>query len=173
MRIGFSTSKKTLSGAIRWFTHSKASHSYILFTAEEEQLIVEANVHGVVCEHYEKFKTHNTIVAEFELSLTTEEEHKLVAYALKQLAQPYDFLAIFGFAWVLLNKMVGRKTKQPFRNRSAYMCSELVICALQSINFPLSHFMDREVTSPEDIIEFLDSHPRAKFVSGTLKCKRH
>jgi len=162
MRVGFSSSNAIPSKIIRWFTRSKASHSYIRFEVEGEPILIEANAHGVVCEHYESFKKHNAIVAEFELNITQEQEHAIVAYALKQLLRPYDFPGLLGFGWVLLNKMIGRKVKQPFVEKSAYFCSELVIAALQSANFPLSHFLDRHITSPEDIIEFLDSSFLAK-----------
>jgi len=164
MRIGFSSGNSFVSRAIRWFTHSKASHTYIVFTAADEKLVINANVHGVVCEHYENYKKHTTIVAEYDIVMSEDEEHTALAYALKQLLLPYDFLALFGFGWVLFNKAFGRQVRQPFRNKAAYICSELVITTLQAPNFPASHLMDREFTSPEDIIDFLDSHNRAKLV---------
>jgi len=166
MRIGFSTTNGIMSKAIRWFTHSKASHSYIIFLAEGQTLMVEADQHGVICEDYSNFKKKNKIVAEFELTVTPEEEHKIVGYALQQLTRPYNFLEILGYVWIIVNKTFGRTVKQPFKDRSAYVCSELVICSLQAGNFPLSHFMNRFVTPPEGIIEFLLNHLRAKLIVG-------
>jgi len=165
MRIGFSSGNSLISRAIKLATRSKASHSYIVFRAAGERLVIHANERGVGCEHYENFKKHATIVAEYELVMNDIEEHVALSYALKQLTKPYDFLAVIGFGWVVLNKMIGIQVKQPFRNRSAYFCSELVITALQAANFPLSHFFDRERTSPEDIIDFLDSHVKAHLVT--------
>ncbi|MFA5023459.1 MAG: hypothetical protein WC523_00680 [Patescibacteria group bacterium] len=168
MRIGLSSSNSIISKAIKWLTCSKVSHSYIVFCAADEELVINAAYNGVICEHYELFKRRTSIMAEFEILLTPEEEHRVLSYSLKQLTKSYDFLAILGLAWVFLNKHLGRKVCQPFSNKSAYFCSELVICSLQSANFPLSHFMYREATSPEDVIEFLISHPRAKLVRGGI-----
>jgi hypothetical protein len=167
MRIGFSSRCSILSKTIRYLTHSKASHAYIVFSVGEEELVIQSGSKGVYCEHYEVFRQHAHIVAEYQLSITPKEENLILDYALKQLLKPYDYLAIVGFGWILLNKSFGRKAKQLFRNKSAYFCSELIIAYLQNANFPLSHLFDKEITSPEDIIEFLDMHLMAKLVLGT------
>lgn len=167
MRVGFSSGHVLLSKIIKKLTRSKASHSYIVFTAAGQELVIQANIHGVCCQHYENFKKQTTIVAEYELTMTPEQEQRALQYALMQLLKPYDFCALIGFGWILINKMFGRKVKQPFRNKAAYYCSELIITSLQVAPFPLSHMFDREVVSPEDLIEFLDVHPNSKLVFGT------
>jgi len=166
MRVGFSAGHVLLSKIIMKLTNSKASHSFIVFEAAGQELVIQANIHGVVCEHYDDFKKHSTIIAEYELLLTLAQEKAVLGYALQQLLQPYDVFALIGIAWVILNKKLGRKVKQPFRNRHAYFCSELIATSLQAANFVLSHQLDREMVSPEDMIEFLDSHPQAKLVYG-------
>jgi hypothetical protein len=164
MRVGFSSGTSLFSKVIKKMTRSEASHAYIVFESYGEELVLHSNGHGVGCEHYTAFNKRSEIVVEFELLLSPAEEMRAMAFALKQLLKPYDVWAIVGFAWVLVNKSFGRKVRQPFRNRSAYFCSELVITALQAGMFPLTHSMDREMVSPEDLIDFLDGHSMAKVV---------
>lgn len=164
MIIGFSSSNGLIGRIIKKLTRSKVSHTYIIFDAADIKLIIQADWKGVDVEYYEIVKQKNNIVAEYQILLNSEEEHLALGYAFQQLTKAYDYLAIIGFAIVLINKMFGRQIKQPFRNRSAYFCSELAITALQAANFPLSHSFDRELTSPEDVMEFLNSHPRAKLI---------
>ena len=158
MRVGFSSSKEVMSKAIMLFTHSNVSHSYIVFEAAGEQLVVQACAKGVICDHYDNFRQKHTIVAEYELLIPPEQQHLILSYALRQLTKSYDFLGILGFAWVLVNKAIGIHVNQPFRNRSSYYCSELIVAALQSANFTTSHLLDQDLTSPEELMEFLGNH---------------
>ena len=162
MHIGFSTSTHIPSTIIRLFTHSPTSHAYIVFEAAHQSLVLQADHRGVICDHYTNFKQHNTIIAEYQLLTGHQEDDAILSFALHQLTKPYDFLGLVGFGWVLFNKALGIKTKQPFPRRSSYYCSELIIAALQSAHFPTSHMLDRFLTSPEELLEFLNNHLMTK-----------
>ena len=167
IRVGFSHGHVFLSKIIEWMTGSKASHSYIVFDVVDQQIVLQADIHGVCCQHYDNFKKDETIVAEYELLITPEQKDALLSFGLKKLLLPYNYFAIIGFIWVVINKKFGRKINQPFNVKNSYFCSELVIAALQAGMFPLSHTLDMATTSPEDIIQFLDAHPGAsKLVTG-------
>jgi hypothetical protein len=164
MIIGFSSTDMIFSRIIKWVTRSKASHSYVLILVEGELVVIHSNQHGVNCDYYERFKRTKQIVAEYQLLISEDKEQLAAATALKLLDKPYDFLSVFGFAWVLINRFFGRKVKNPFPNRSAYQCSEFVLEVLKSAGLEGIENLDRELVSPEDLIEFLNKCSEAKEV---------
>ena len=161
MKIGFSTSSHLFSKLIRILTKSKASHAYFRFGIDNEEVVCHANGTGVNFDYYKTFIKKNSVVKEYELLLTQENEKKVIAYVISQLDKPYDKLAVVGFAWVLINKAFGRKIKNPIRNKSAYFCSELTLEALKIVNFKGLDSLDRETTTPEDLMEFMDKSSEA------------
>ena len=156
MIIGFSSTTNILSRIIMWATHSKASHSFLIFEVADEPIIIQSSIHGVECMNYYRFLEGHKIVAKYKLSDKLEEQEALSA-SIKLLNSPYDFLSVFGFGWVLFCKMFGKKVKNPFPNRNAYQCSEFVLTVLKAagLNGKLKD-LDPELTSPEDLIECLN-----------------
>ena len=158
MHIGFSTTDKIASRLIRWLTRSKVSHTFIRFKIAGEDVVLHATSHGVNLDYYPKFAKKNKIVEEYMLKLTDSDTNKVISGALKKLDRPYDYLSIMGFFWVLVAKSFRRRVKNPFPNRSAYFCSELVAKTLGAIEFPGAKDLDYELTSPEDLMEFMANH---------------
>lgn len=165
MYIGFSTTGSVVSGIIRWLTRSKASHSFIRFQVAGEDVVLHSTSHGVNLDYYPKFAKKNKIICEHKITMTKANENKAIGYALKQLDRPYDYLAIAGFLWVLIAKSFGKKVKNPFPNRSAYFCSELTVNALKEAGFKSADKLDPELTSPEDLMEFIDNHAKSEAIS--------
>jgi hypothetical protein len=161
MKIGFSTSNSVVSKIIRKLTKSKVSHTYIKCQVERYDVVLHANQHGVEFDKYNDFDRKFEIVAEYDLKLTAEQEDAFMAYAIRQLDRSYDFLGVAGFMWVLLNRSFGRKVKNPFSNKSAYYCSELIICSLQAAQFVGSELFDKDLVTPEELLVFLNTHPLA------------
>lgn len=161
MRIGFSTSNSVISKIIRKLTKSKVSHAYIKCQIEKYDVVLHANAHGVEFDKYDDFDRKFKIVYEYDLALTDEQERKFMEYAIRQLDRPYDFLGVAGFLWVLTNRSLGRKVKNPFRNRSSYYCSELILASLQAAGFDGADQLDKDLVTPEDLVVFLDNHPLA------------
>jgi len=162
MKIGFSTSNSVISKIIRKLTRSEVSHTYLKHNIEGHDLVLHANEHGVEFDKYVDFNRKFTIVAEYDLIMTDAQEKAFIFYAVQQVDRPYDFLALVGFAWVLLNKAFKRKIGNPFKNKAAYFCSELMLTSLQAAKFFGSEHLDRDLTTPEDLMGFLDKHPLAK-----------
>ena len=158
MKIGFSTSNSLVSKIIRKITKSKVSHTYIKCQVEKYDVVLHANQNGVEFDKYTDFDRKFDIVAEYDLKLTAEQEDAFMLYAVRQLDRPYDFLGVAGFLWVLVNRSFNRKVKNPFSNRSAYYCSELIISSLQAAQFVGSEVFDKDITTPEDLLVFLDNH---------------
>jgi len=161
MIIGLSTSSKITSRLIKWITKSKVSHAYIKFEVAGEDLVIHATQKGVNCDHYGRFVRNAAIIEEYELLIDKKHIKNALAYAVKQLDHPYDFLSIAGFVWVLFNKALGRKIRNPFRNRFAYNCSEFANNVLSKAGLDTS-FLDAETTSPEDIGKFLRNNSAVK-----------
>jgi len=164
MIIGFSTTNKIMSRIIRWFTRSKASHSYVRIQVSDEPIVIHANQHGVNCDHYSKFKKSSKIVSEFELLVTPAEEKQAISHALRLLDRPYDFLSVIGFGWVLFCRMLGCKVKNPFPNRSAYQCSEFALSTMKKAGIGGLDKLPRERVAPEDLITALSASDQAKEV---------
>lgn len=161
MKIGFSTSNSVISKIIRKLTKSKVSHTYIKCHIEGHDLVLHANQHGVEFDKYKDFKKKFKIVAEYDIKFVDAQEKVFLSHAIKQLDRPYDFLSVAGFLWVLLNKSFGRQVKNPFKNKAAYYCSELIVASLNAAHFPGVADLDRNITSPEDLLTFFDKHPLA------------
>ena len=161
MIIGFSTTNKALSRLIRWFTRSKASHAYLRFTVAGEELVLHSTRHGINFDHYSKFKSHNKVVKEYRILVDEATETEGLRAALRLIDQPYDFLSIAGFAWVLACRSIGLKVKAPFRNRAAYHCSEFGLTILRKLGLDCPG-AKRELTSPEDLMSCLGKLEQAK-----------
>lgn len=163
MKIGFSTTNSPVSKVIKFFTRSKVSHAYIVFDVAGEQLIIHSTQKGVNCDYYPTFAKNHTIVAEYEITADPEKEKLALAESIKLLDQPYDFLSIVGFVWVLTLRAIGIKARAPFKNRSAYYCSELGLMILRKLDMDCPG-MERELTSPEDLLECLEGKSEVKRV---------
>lgn len=162
MIIGFSTSSSLLSRIIKWATDSKASHSYAVFDTDGGRLVIHSNISGVNTDYYSKFMNSHDIVAEYAMLIPEELVKRACACGMEKLDSPYDFCAIIGFGWVVLNRVFGRKIRNPFRNKSAYFCSELILMMLRAMGVQEAFKLGQETTSPEDLIQLLDKLPFAK-----------
>jgi hypothetical protein len=162
MIIGFSTTNRIFSRLIKWATRSRASHAFVMVKVAGEPIIIHATHNGVNCDHYKVFKKSKKIVVQYKLEVPEENKLAATATALKLLDRPYDFLSIVGFGWVLFNKALGRQTKNPFRNRTAYQCSEFALEILRAAGVKGLDQFDRELVSPEDLMNFLSNYSNAE-----------
>ena len=162
MIIGFSTSSSLLSRIIRWATNSKVSHSYAVFDTDGGRLVIHSNISGVNTDHYIKFMKLHDIISEYAILVSEDLVKKACTCGMEKLDASYDFCALIGFGWVVLNRLMGRKIRNPFRNKSAYFCSELILMMLRAMGVQEAFKMGQETTSPEDLIQLLDKLPFAK-----------
>jgi len=89
-------------------------------------------------------------------------ENTTISYLIKQLDQPYDYLAAIGSLWVFLNRALGKKVKNPLNKKYSYFCSELLLTALKIADWQGTENLDPHTTFPEDLMQFLNNHPKAK-----------
>lgn len=158
MIIGFSTTDKIMSKIIKWATRSKASHAYIIIEVAGEPVVIHSNQHGINCDHYNKFVRGKKIISEYSLLINIDKEQLATSYAIRMLDEPYDFLSVIGFGWVLLCRALGYKVKNPFPNKSAYQCSEFALNVLRKAGLGGLDNLSRERVAPEDLINVLDNN---------------
>jgi hypothetical protein len=155
IKIGFSTSPKNIiSKVIRWFTKSKASHTWVLFedTFFGMEMVMESTDTGFRVVPFANFKAEgNEIVA---LVVPTAPLDDGVKAAASWLGESYDFGGLFGSAFVLLGRWLRRKWANPWASCKSMFCSEAVARILQAAKYPGSSVFVPEATTPQDLLDF-------------------
>ena len=150
--VGFSHSTNLFSKLIMLVTRSQISHAYIRLS---EDKVYEASGLSVNEQVYEYFLTYETVVKEIQVELTDEQFAKGEAFRLASLGKPYSVGEVFGFAWILLMKSLGRKVANPFKGgTTSYVCSELVMNYIGMDD-------SAENMTPEDVYKLLMSNQPA------------
>lgn len=156
IKIGFSTRNNILSRTIRWITHSKVSHCWLLFHDSEFDcdMVMESTIEGFRLIPIELFKKKNVIVN------ISEPKYSLDA-GLKQAGQwlgdSYDICGLIGAVIPMIGRWFKRKWHNPFNSKSQLFCSEVIVKIMQVSNYPGSQTYIAEDTSPEDLLEFFNS----------------
>lgn len=156
--IFFSTSQHLVSKAIRLVTRSRVSHAGIIYYDESLAIPVVMHATGVGFHilPLKKFLKDNLIIA----SYTSRHEGRL-AMGLHQVARRlgdhYDFEGVLGFLLVYIGRWLHKKWRNPFRDSGRMFCSEMVVVMLQDAAFFSD--LDPETTSPEDLMQRLNSSP--------------
>ncbi len=105
INICFSTTDALLSKAIRWFTGSTVSHSFITFRDRtlNRIMVMQASGHGYQIIPWARWETHNILVSRFQVPEKVTEKCQL--FALRALARHigdgYDARGLFGFIPIL------------------------------------------------------------------------
>lgn len=149
--IGFSTQKKNLlSRIIRWGTNAEFSHTWPFYDHPFYMtiIVVDADLRCVTeVESDTYFKKVDGIVmlvppAGQDLSSGMPD---LGDY----LARPYGVLNLFGHGIVVMFSKLGKKIKNPFRNKKKPACIETSYRLLQSAGFLKD--VDPESESPQSL----------------------
>ena len=157
IRVGFSTCKtNVLSRIIRWFTKSQASHAWLLVEGSflGMDMVMEATEGGFRITPYETFKKGHDIVAVLDTAFPLDSG---VRTAAAWLGERYDYLGLFGSAFVMLGRWMKRKWKNPLDEPHAMFCSEAVAFIIKESGYPGSESMDPSSTTPQDLMDFLSS----------------
>lgn len=117
---------------------------------------MEASNSGFRIITFAQFQKDNTVVDLIELPPSSE---KGLALASNWLGTAYDYLGLFGEAFVQFARWFKRKVKNPLASSTKMVCSEAVTLMLQGINYPGADALIPESTSPEDLLIFLQSKP--------------
>lgn len=143
--IGFSTTDKIMSAAIRWITRSPCSHAWLAFNDRVLglRLVMQAEAWGFEVRPWLRWQTENKLVAEFRpTGPTLDPSLKWIA---TYLGSRYDYRAAF---LVGLWRWLGRGLRGKFNDPTKLMCSEGVIRFLQHAGYAAVADFDPETTSP-------------------------
>lgn len=156
--IGFSTGKHSpISAAIRYMTHSKVSHAYLIYDDEDlgDRYILEADIGGFQPDRYSIFKRKNTVVAEVPITLypgTLQAADKMVGVV------GYDYSGLVGEFFVKLARWGGKKISNPIHNPHSMFCSEAMVHVLQQGKVPGADQLVPQNTDPQALLDFLIVH---------------
>lgn len=134
IRIGFSTTNMWFSRLVRWFLGAQVSHSYVRFYDPflEMNLIVHADLPGVIIEDAVEFCKINTIIEEFEIE--DDRLREILSMNLKFLRRKYDWWNILGWAWVIaFKRWVKKKIKNPVEDPKKLICVQYCLRFLSPI----------------------------------------
>lgn len=153
IRVGFSTTSHWTSRLIRWFTNAVVSHAWVLYWDEdfETECVLEFTEGGCRITTYVGFKKKNQIVKVWTPTKSLRPGFVKMA---THLEEGYDYLGLFGMAWVMLGRWLKHKWKNPLASSSKAFCSEAVVQVLVWAEYPGLEHTDPHTTSPEDLLQF-------------------
>jgi hypothetical protein len=146
--IAFFSGNSFFSRMIKWFTHSPISHAAIGFVGKDgHQYWLEAVGVGVriIPREWE-----TDLYAEFQVLPNVENE---VEIAEKKVGEPYSKLTILGFVIMMVAKWFGIGINNPFYEKSAVVCSELVVEADSQHLIPEFDGLDPADISPAALFD--------------------
>jgi hypothetical protein len=151
-----------LAKCIRFFTKSRWSHTFCI-TMEDDLLgpiVEEAGPHGVGNVGIDKYIDGPYYFKLWRVKAAPDQIDAGIRRVFNRLGVIYGYFQLIGFVlvWVWY-KLTLRKANNPFR--AGIICSELVLMYLQSI-FPDNEElakMNKNLTSPEDIQDFIEANP--------------
>jgi hypothetical protein len=131
VQIGFSYKKgNILSWLIRKVSSSTCSHAWLLIDDPffGVPMVLQASIEGgFVPMPYARFLTSNTVVEVITPIIPLD---AALHTAWPDLGTPYDYLGLFGMAWVMLGRLFHRMWNNPLSSSSEMFCSEAVVEAI-------------------------------------------
>jgi hypothetical protein len=141
--IIFVSSQSWISKVIQFVTGGKVTHAMIGgFNVEGVDVVLHSATSGVVFLPREKALVGCNVVGEFTIGREVN-----VKQLIGDLGQPYDYLEMFGYAWVYLGKLIKQRWHNPLGSQQSFVCVELVL----SMNLPELNQLDVHATSPQDL----------------------
>ena len=147
--IGFSTTNRWISKAIRWVTNSPCSHAWIAFddAVLGTRVVLQAETWGYEIRPWARWLNENILVAEFiPVGPPLDDNLKWIA---KYLGAPYDYKAAFLSG---LYRWWGRFLKGRFNDPKKLMCAEGVVRFLQNGKYESVKDLDPEITNPKILL---------------------
>lgn len=158
--IGFSSGKGFFSNAIRFFSKSHWSHSFLITHPENTIPSVLEASQLVQKVPYSRYGGVDHEIYEIDSpNISNTLDYIYVTYAGAQ----YGYLQILWFMWRWLNSLIGRKLTESNWFPNEIICSELVIDYLNALGEPyksLFEELDPNVVSPQDIYEIVKANPQ-------------
>lgn len=154
VRIGFSKTNHWLSRAIRFVTRSPVSHVFFIFFDPTlgDVFVLEAANTGMVVTPLALFKSKNEIV---KVVFPEPPIPNTIKFLGTRLGTKYDYSGLLGSLWVQIGHWFKQRWHNPLASSKALFCSEAVVEALQSVDYPKTRGLDASATTPKDLYEIL------------------
>jgi len=155
--IGFSYPKKfkLFAWLIAKWIKKDYSHVYIRFISSEQKIpsnIYHAANGMVHFLEFNNFKNKNTIIKEYELSISKEDRLKTLIHCMYLSGEAYGYLEIVK---ILITDILNFfNVKLDTKNSKGYICSELVAALIES-KFNLQINKPRHLLKPNDIEDLI------------------
>jgi hypothetical protein len=150
--IVFTTRDWLFARLIRKITKSPTSHVAMGGMIHGVPILVHADYGGVQVSPLTKYLRQNRVVAIYRpkgVDLVPS-----ICSAVQAIGQGYDYVGLFGYAWVMVARRFGRKVKNPLASAAGTVCSELVTRVCQAM-VPGWRDIEPEETTPEDLLELV------------------
>lgn len=156
--VGFSTTNSFFAKAVRFFTNSTISHTYIRFYDKtlKTYLILHADFGGVQFTLAERFDAENTSMCEYVLHDPSFDV--AIVKNLWHLDKKYHYRKILEWMWlIVLKRWIVRKIKQPFphRNPKKLICTDFVLYILNAAGIT---DIDIGSMTPQDLLKWFEEH---------------
>lgn len=161
MVVGFSRPRKfkMFSWIIMKGYSIPYSHTYIKMYSNTYQrwLVYQASSTMVNFMNIETFNEEAQSVYEAQIEVSQETGFKVMQFAIDNCGKPYGIKGVFGYAWVRIKEIFGRKEENPLTDGNAsFVCSELVAEILKEcLGAELSK--SPENMTPKDIYDLIPS----------------
>ena len=155
--IGFSTTGKWMSAAIRWITGAKVSHAWIAYDDYTLglRMVMQAEAWGFEVRPWKRWRRENKLVAEFRL--IDLPSLRALQHIAALIGAEYDYASAI---WSGLCAWFRRWSKskfslRPSRSPRKLMCSESVIRFLKEAGSGAVQELDEETTSPGELLDIV------------------
>ena len=153
--VGFSYKTHFFARAIRWFTKSEFSHSYVVQQGPQGNYVLEATSRGVNLQWYPCFVNDGALgITEFQVDhVQSTMDEAWGKICTNRLNRPYSYMQILGDAFVITMQTLFKVSlPNPFSQRKADVCSELVLGWLRRAKISGFEGLNAGTVSPEDLV---------------------
>ncbi len=169
--IGFSKPKGKIFPIYSWLIrlfqgNTKYSHVYIRWYSKKADAHIHYHASGrsvhFLCK--EEFDKHIDPIEEYEVRISDEGYAKLLHFCMTNAGKDYGLQQAVGIAWVYINKLFGKKIKNPWADgNKSWICSELVGSIIVDVigsKMESGVFIELDSADPKDIKNIVANLPK-------------
>lgn len=154
IKVAFTTSHHWYSATIRDVTESECSHTCIVFPFRGRNMVAEEGDAGWSIRTLDALLVTDTLIALLPPKVPLD---KGFDDSLVQLGQKYGWWTLFGMAFVMAARRLGKKIRNPLANSHSMICSERVARIMIASGDPGALQFDPAATEPQDLLTYLST----------------
>lgn len=154
--VGFSTTNTFFAKAVRFFTNSTISHTYIRFYDKtlKAHMILHSDFGGVQFSLAERFDAEN--VSMYEYVINDPRIESAITKNLWHLDKKYHYRKIWSWMWlIILKRWFVRKIKDPIENPKKLICTDFVLYILNAAGITN---IDIGSMTPQDLLRWFEEN---------------